>query len=38
MINDFNKKDKFIKENLNLQNDHTKTINDMERKIDECKK
>ena len=37
MINDFYKKDKFIKENLNLQNDHSKTINDMERKIDECK-
>ena len=37
MINDFYKKDKFIKENLNLQNDHSKTINDIERKIDECK-
>ncbi|WP_300367859.1 ATP-binding protein [Brachyspira sp.] len=36
MINEFYKKDKFIKENINLQKDHSKTINDSEKKIDEC--
>ena len=36
MINDFYKKDKFIKENINLQKDHSKTINDISKKIDEC--
>ncbi len=36
MINEFYKKDKFIKENINLQKDHSKTINDSSRKIDEC--
>ena len=35
MINEFNKKDQFIKENINLQKDHSKTINDLSGKIDE---
>ncbi|MEI0486725.1 ATP-binding protein [Brachyspira intermedia] len=34
MINEFNKKDQFIKENINLQKDHSKTINDLSGKID----
>ena len=34
MINEFNKKDQFIKENINLQKDHSKTINDLSGRID----
>lgn len=36
MINDFYKKDKFIKDNQELQNDHSKIINDISKKIDDA--
>ncbi|PTY40310.1 ATP-binding protein [Brachyspira hampsonii] len=35
MIHEFNKKDKFINENIYLQKDHSKTINELSGKIDE---
>ncbi|MBW5394544.1 ATP-binding protein, partial [Brachyspira hampsonii] len=34
-IHEFNKKDKFINENIYLQKDHSKTINELSGKIDE---
>ncbi|MEI0478045.1 ATP-binding protein [Brachyspira pulli] len=38
MINDFNKKDKFINDNIYLQKDHSKIINNISEKINECEK
>lgn len=38
MIHEFNKKDKFIKDNIHLKDDHSKKINDMTNKIDECER
>ncbi|TVL66420.1 ATP-binding protein [Brachyspira hyodysenteriae] len=35
MIHEFNKKDQFIKDNINLRDDHSKTINALSTKIDE---
>lgn len=35
MINEFNKKDQFIKDNIYLRDDHSKTINALSGKIDE---
>lgn len=35
MIHEFNKKDQFIKDNINLRDDHSKTINTLSVKIDE---
>ncbi|WP_416487707.1 ATP-binding protein [Brachyspira hyodysenteriae] len=35
MIHEFNKKDQFIKDNINLRDDHSKTINTLSTKIDE---
>ena len=35
MINEFNKKDQFINDNINLRDDHSKTINALSGKIDE---
>ena len=36
MIHDFYKKDKFIRDNIDLKDDHSKTINALSGKIDEC--